>query len=155
MLRRLFSKLSSSVEESPSLRRRNAKVPIKIWLEPRRSTGALECSGKILNTFGETKTLTAEEMAFIVPSIRIHDNYLVGDDRVLNVEVDLPVGRVRMKCVGRRYERIEGAGGSCKYLVGVKILNIPLEQRASYEDFVNESVSVVQSGLLRVGEDRG
>lgn len=129
--------------------RLKVSVPVKVWLEPRRRAGALELPGRVYSMFGQTANLSLTGIAFTVPSIRIEENYLVGDERVLNIELDLPVGRVSMKGIGRRYERL-GDGVSCsKYVIGVHILTMSDEQRRLYEAFVASGpVSDTQAELL-------
>lgn len=104
--------------------------------------------------FGETRNLSRTGMAFIVPSIRINENYLVGDGRVLNVEIDLPGARVRMKCIGQQYERLETRGGCSKYLVGVEIESLAADQRALYEAFLDGPQQKQAAAALALGADK-
>ena len=81
------------------------QVPIKIWFEPEYKTGKLQMPAENLFVWGETHDLSRSGIAFVVPSIRIKENYLVGaGTRPLNAELDLPNGRAQMQLSGRRYE---------------------------------------------------
>ena len=85
---------------------------------------------------GETVDVSKTGIAFLVPQIRIKENYLVGQDRPLNVEIDLPGGKVRMRVVGRRYER-EGIHLSDeRYLVGAEIIDMSKQDRDTYNQFL-------------------
>lgn len=155
MLRRLFSKLSSSLEGSYGAPRQSVQVPIRISLEPRRGTGALEAPGRVESVFGVTNNVSRSGIAFLVPSIRIRENYLVGEGRILNAELDLPNGRVKLKCVGKRYERLEAAGGCTKYFIAAEIVGMAADQRSMFEVFVDGPKKVNAAGALSLGADKG
>lgn len=85
---------------------------------------------------GETVDVSKTGVAFMVSQIRMKENYLVGQERVLNVEIDLPGGKVRMRVVGRRYER-EGIHLSDeRYLVGAEIIEMDKPDRDIYNQFL-------------------
>lgn len=110
--------------------------------------------GRVYSIFGVTENLTHSGIAFVVPSIRIQENYLVGEGRILNTEIDLPGGRVTMKCVGTRYERIESTGGS-KYFIAAEIVAMAADQRSMFEVFVDGPKKVNAAGALSLGADKG
>jgi hypothetical protein len=111
-------------------------VPIKVWFEP----GKTNCKSKLpiekLTVHGETRDLSNSGIGFIVSSIRIKENYLVGEGCTLNAEIDLPTGKVRMQVVGRRYEQIGQDITTARYLIGAEIVNICEEEREVYEHFL-------------------
>lgn len=136
MIRKLVSKLNKKLTERIVASRKNYEVPIKLWFEPDRNTGRLRMPIEGLFMNGETHDLSKTGIAFIVPSIRIQENYLVGESRVLNAELDLPGGKVRMQITGRRYEQIGQHISSARFLIGAEIVKISPEEREVYEDFL-------------------
>jgi hypothetical protein len=104
---------------------------------------------------GETKDLSVSGIAFVVSSIRIKENYLVGDGRVLNAEIDLPGGKISMKIVGQRYEPVENEHLSAsKYLVGASISEMTDENREVYEYFLRSGGVKGNTGRLKFGIDQ-
>lgn len=140
MLRKLLSKLSISFSQSVVSTRQSFSAPVRIWFEPVRVTGRLEMPGKVHSVHGETRNISESGIAFLVSSIRVEENYLVGDGRLLNAEIDLPAGRVRMQVIGRRYEQLESAGMPGRYLIGASIEDMPDSHRQVYENFVRNGV---------------
>lgn len=140
MLRRFFSKLSNSFSQSVVSPRQSFHAPVRIWFEPLKTTGKLEMPDKMQSIFGETKNLSETGVAFVVSCIRVEGHYLVGDERVLNAEVELPEGRIRMQIVGRRYEPVENGNGNNKYLIGASILRMSEGHRQIYENFLRQGI---------------
>jgi hypothetical protein len=85
---------------------------------------------------GETYDMSGSGIAFVVSSIRVMENYLVGQERVLLAELDLPGGKVKMKVLGRRYEQVGVHLSTEKYLVGAEIVHISAREREAYEHFL-------------------
>ena len=135
--------------------RHNREVPIKISFEPNGKTGKLSEPPQTLFITGETKDLSVSGIAFVVSSIRIKENYLVGGGRTLNAELDLPGGKVSMKIVGQRYEPIENEHLSAsKYLVGASISEMTDENREVYEYFLRSGGAKGNTGRLKFGIDQ-
>ena len=135
--------------------RHNREVPIKLSFEPSGKTGKLSEPPQVLYITGETRDLSASGIAFTVSSIRIKENYLVGEGRTLNAELDLPGGKVSMKIVGQRYEPVESEHLSVgKYLVGASILQMTDENREVYEHFLRSGGVKGNTGSLKFGIDR-
>jgi hypothetical protein len=156
MLRNLIAKLNKSMAERVVSIRHNREVPIKISFEPNGKTGKSSETPQTLFITGETKDLSVSGIAFIVSSIRVKENYLVGDGRILNAELDLPGGKVLMKIVGQRYEPIENEHLSAsKYLVGASISEITDENREVYEYFLRSGGAKGNTGRLKFGIDQG
>lgn len=143
MIRKLISKFNRRLAERMVAERRKHSIPIKVWFEPDKATGKLKLPIEKLLVLGETKDLSSSGIAFIVSSIRIKENYLVGEGRILNAEIDLPTGKVQMQIVGQRYEQVGLHISTARYLIGAKITEISEEDREIYEHF------------LRHGDKRG
>jgi hypothetical protein len=136
VIRKFISRLNLSFVENRSARRYNLQVPVRITIEPDETNGKLTSRRESLSASGETKDLSKSGIAFIVPSIRLREYYLVGENRTLQAELDLPNGKIRMQIVGVRYEQIGIHDSTVNYLIGAKILFIsPLEQEI-YEEYL-------------------
>lgn len=117
--------------------RHKYQVPVTISFEPLKKNVRLNLGIKKYSINGETKDLSKTGIAFIVSSIRLSENYLVGDGRALNVELKLPNGKVECQIVGQRYEPISGEHNSTlKYLIGAKIVKMSEADREVYEEFL-------------------
>jgi len=97
--------------------------------------------------------LSNSGVAFIVSSIRIKENYLVGEGRVLNAELDLPSGKVSMKIVGQRYEQVGEHISTARYLVGASIREMTDENREAYDAFLRYGGRKGNTGSLKFGID--
>lgn len=154
MIRKLVAKFNRSITERVVSPRKKHEVPIKIWFEPEKNTGRLKMPVENLVIMGETKDLSRSGIAFVVPSIRIHENYLVGEERTLNAELDLPDGKVRMQIVGRRYEQVGEHISTSRYLVGAQIKQMSKDDYEAYNHFLRFG-DKRKKGSLELGIDKG
>jgi len=136
MLRELISKFNKSITKSVVSFRKSHNAPIKVWFEPDRATGRLDVTAESIFATGETIDLSKTGVAFLMNSIRIKEKYLVGQDRVLNAEVDLPSGKIRMQMLGKRYERVGQHISIEKFLIGAQIIKMTPDNREAYEQFL-------------------
>ncbi len=133
--------------------RHKREVPIKLSFEPTGATGRLDMPPKYVYINGETTDLSGTGVAFIVPSVRVKENYIVGEGRVLNAELDLPNGKVSMKIVGQRYEQVGEHISTARYLVGASIKEMSDDNREAYQDFLRLSGRKGNTGSLKFGVD--
>ncbi|CAN5706007.1 hypothetical protein BH18ACI1_BH18ACI1_08340 [soil metagenome] len=138
MIRKLFRQFNKSLSKRVVPLRYDYEVPINLTFEPGKNAGGFQASLINLYITGETKDLSKSGIAFIVPSIRLKENYLVGENRTLNAELDLPNGKISMKIVGLRYEQIGKHISASKFLIGAKILQMTDENREVYETFLRD-----------------
>jgi c-di-GMP-binding flagellar brake protein YcgR len=135
MLRNLINRLSGFIAERSHPPRRRCELPVKVWFDV-DSNADLHSSEIDLYLSGETVDLSQSGIGMLLPAIRIKEKYLVGQDRVLNIQLDLPSGSIRLKAIGRRYEREVGHLSSEKFLIGVEITQIEKKQKEAYEEFL-------------------
>ena len=109
--------------------RRSAQLPLSVSIfDPnkrvngRRALPTLE---------GYTKDVSPTGLALILPAIRIGGHYLVGQDRTLQIVLELPSGPVQMHAMSARYERLEENGSELGYLIGVRITKMSDQHRES------------------------
>ncbi|MDQ3714107.1 MAG: hypothetical protein M3388_18080, partial [Acidobacteriota bacterium] len=81
MLRKWIAKFNKSRAERVVSVRHKREVPIKLSFEPSGKTGKSSEPPQVLYITGETKDLSVSGIAFTVSSIRIKENYLVGEGR--------------------------------------------------------------------------
>jgi hypothetical protein len=86
---------------------------------------------------GHTVDISANGMALIVPAIRIGEHHLVGENRNLSVNLELPVGPVEMQVTPVRYEALERHESETGYLMAVKIVTMSVEDRAKFSEYVS------------------
>src|SRR5687768_16690672 len=106
MIRELIAKFNRSLSERMVAARRPHRAPIKVWFDPELNTDRSRAAARSACILGETVDISRTGIGFIVPSIRVKEKYLVGHERNLHVEVDLPTGKVYLLMVGRRYEKV-------------------------------------------------
>ena len=154
MIREIFAQFNKSLAKRVVCSRFSYAVPIKLTFEQQNKTGKLQAHKIPLYINGETRDLSQSGIGFLVSSIRLQENYLVGEDRILNAELDLPDGKISMKVVGRRYEQIGESLSSGKFLIGAKIVQITLENKEFYEHFLRNGNKIAQAKVLKFGIDR-
>jgi hypothetical protein len=155
MLRKLIAKFNRSLTERVVASRHSYEVPIRVWIEPDRATGKLQKSIEHLMISGETKDLSKTGIAFIVPAIRLREYYLVGENRVLTAELDLPGGKVRMQIVGQRYEQVGQHISESRFLIGAAIQRMTAEERDAYEEFLQYGKRRGKAKGFELGIDKG
>lgn len=137
MIRKLIWNFKKSITERAAPRRYNLQIPIIISFEASKNTGKKNAATTNVSVRGETRDLSSSGVAFIVPSIRLREYYLVGENRTLDIELGLPGGKIKMQIVGRRYEQLNDEHSSTNsYLIGASIVEIADDQRKLYEDFL-------------------
>ena len=157
MIRKLVSRLNRSVTKQIVAQRRELHLPVKISITPDRTTGRLSSTGNApepLSIRGETKDLSKTGISFIVSAIRIKEYYLVGENRPLSAELDLPDGtKLKMQVVGQRYEQINIHDSISEYFIGAKITQMKADEREVYEDFLKTG-GKSKAGVLQLKTDQ-
>lgn len=85
---------------------------------------------------GHTLDISPTGMALIVPAIRIGEHHLVGENRSLNLKLELPVGPIEMQVTPIRYEALEDHPSETGYLIGVKVVGMAVEDRAKFLEYM-------------------
>lgn len=133
------------------------QVPVKVWFEPENKSGRLKTpdAAEHLFVWGETRDLSRSGIAFVVPSIRLKENYLVGGNRALVAELDLPNGRTQMRVVGKRYEQVGEHLSVSRYLIGASIEHITPENLEVYDYFLKHGKRAGAKVGLELRVDKG
>lgn len=135
MLRELVSKISSTIAERRASVRKKFNIPLKVGFAPAKDGVKQIRSWDDAFLSGETTDISETGIGFTVSSIRIKDKYLVGQDRLLNVELDLSGTKIRMQVRGCRYEKVGVHISTEKYLIGAQIITIDEADKAAYQHF--------------------
>lgn len=155
MIRSLIAKFNRSLSERLVSSRRKFSAPMRVWFEPEANSPHHHEIAKNMALPGETVDLSRTGVAFLVSSIRDNEKYLVGQDRKLNIEIDLPSGKVTMQVIGRRYEKVGVHLSVEKYLIGAHIIRLESESNAAYDHFLRNGAGRRKRtpGSLELGID--
>ena len=145
MLRELVSRFSVSLIERRASLRKSFQVPVKVCFAPEQNPHNLTTSCEELFLSGETVDISESGIAFIVSTIRIKEKYLVGQERILNVELDLAGKKIRMQVLGKRYERVGIHASTEKYLIGAAISGMSDDDRQRYEYFLQNGKKLMKA----------
>ena len=135
--------------------RRRHTAPVKIWFEPDINSERARELARSSCVLGETFDISRSGISVIVPSIRIKEKYLVGHELTLNVEMELPSGKIHMRVLGKRYEKVGVHVSTERFLVGAHILSISATDKEVYETFLRRGSrgSRRATGSLELGID--
>ena len=91
---------------------------------------------KVSSIDGHTMDLGERGLALIVPAITLGEHHLVGENRSLELKLELPAGPIEMQVMPVRYERLDEHKTETGYLIGVKILEMSDEARSAFSDYL-------------------
>lgn len=155
MIRELINRFNRTLSERLVANRRKYAAPMRVWFEPDVNSSHNREIARNQALPGETVDLSRTGIAFVVSSIRVQEKYLVGQDRKLNVEIDLPTGRVEMQVVGKRYEKVGVHLSDEKFLIGANIIKLETDSNPVYDLFLRKGTrqQSTSSGGLELGID--
>jgi c-di-GMP-binding flagellar brake protein YcgR len=134
LARSIVSRLRRYVGDRRNSKRQ--KVRLEFSLSLTSSAKSIYGTRQIKTLSGHTLDLSPNGMAIVVPSIRLGEQHLVGDHRSLNVKLELPSGPVEMQVTPIRYQALEESDGQPGYLMGVRITEMPEEDRVKFTAYV-------------------
>ncbi|MFN2491962.1 MAG: PilZ domain-containing protein [Pyrinomonadaceae bacterium] len=85
---------------------------------------------------GHTLDISASGLALIVPAITLGEHHLVGENRSLNVRLELPADSLQLKVSPVRYESLDEHETETGYLIGARILEMTDEDRERFMRYV-------------------
>ena len=86
---------------------------------------------------GHTLDVSPTGLSLIIPKITLGEHHLVGENRSLNVKLELPLGPVEMQVMPIRYESLEEHETETGYLIGARIVGMHEEDRKKFADYVS------------------
>jgi hypothetical protein len=139
MLREIATRFTRVIAERRAAPRKKVSVAVRVRLAPSNlNIGHVKASEK-LSLSGSTYDISSCGAGLILPSIRINENYLVGQERLLIVEMDIHDRTIVMKAIGRRYEEIGEHLSVKRFIVGVEIVDMTAMDREAYEYFIKHA----------------
>jgi len=136
MIRKVLSKLSRFSAKRAAPFRRSVQAPIKVSFAPHTTPGIHTSSIDTSFLSGETTDMSRCGIGFIVSAIRIKENYLVGHDRKLIAEIELPNGKVKMTVLGKRYEKVGLHLSTERFMIGAEIVEMTAHDREVFDNFI-------------------
>ena len=129
-----MSRLRQYLGDRRHSKRQCVRLDFSLSLAP--ATKSLNGTRRISSMDGHTMDLSANGLALIVPQITLGEHHLVAENRLLNVKLQLPGGPVEMQAAPVRYERLEEHETETGYLIAVKIVRMPDDDRARFSEYV-------------------
>lgn len=145
MLRELVSKFSVTWIERRASVRKKFQVPVKVYFAPEKNKNNLTRTDEDLFLAGETVDLSESGIGILVSSIRIKEKYLVGQERLLNVELELAGKKIRMQVLGKRYETVGIHDSTQRYLVGAAIAEMSPDDTLKYQYFLKNGKKLLKT----------
>ena len=116
--------------------RRKHSAIVKLWFDADVNSERAQEAARAACIIGETIDLSRTGIGFLVPSIRTKEKYLVGQERNVNVEIDLPTGKVFMRVLGKRYKKVGIHVSTERFLVGAAISSLTGTDKDNFEAFL-------------------
>lgn len=133
--RSIASRLRQFVGDRRHSKRQNVCLPFSLSLASR--TKSTNGTRRITSMDGHTLDVSTTGLALIVPAITLGEHHLVGENRSLNVKLELPVGPIELQVTPVRYESLEEHETETGYLIAVKIVGMPNADRAKFAEYVS------------------
>jgi hypothetical protein len=142
--RTIVSRLRQYVGDRRNSKRQRVRLSLSLSLVS--ATKGLNGARRINWMDGHTQDLSPNGLALVVPRITLGEHHLVGENRGLNLKLQLPGGPVEMQATPVRYERLDEDQSETGYLIALKIVKMTDADRARYSAYVaslreNKSVS--------------
>lgn len=132
--RTIVSRLRQYVGDRRHSTRRRVRLNLSVSLAS--ATKSLNGTRRISSLEAYTVDVSANGLAFIVPQITLGEHHLVGENRSLNLKLELPGGPVEIEASPVRYQRLDENHAETGYLIAVKIVRMPDDDRARFSEYV-------------------
>lgn len=139
MLREIATRFTRVIAERRAAPRKKVSVAVRVRFAPSLGSVGHTKNSEKYHLSGATYDISACGVGLILPAIRIDQNYLVGEDRLLIVEMDIHDRTIIMKVIGRRYEEIGVHLSVKRFLVGAEIAEMSPTDRAAYDYFLKNA----------------
>ncbi|MEJ7616268.1 MAG: hypothetical protein WKF30_04685 [Pyrinomonadaceae bacterium] len=111
IIRLLTARLRDFLGNRRRAPRHSARLAFSLSIEEARAVAAANGNNRRLATInGHTCDLSATGLGLIVLAIRIGDQYLTGEARVLRVTLELPGAMIQVRVRPVRHEQMQGEG---------------------------------------------
>ncbi|MBP6003391.1 MAG: hypothetical protein KA746_08170 [Pyrinomonadaceae bacterium] len=154
MIRKLVAKLNRRLSEKMVSARRRYTAPVKVWFDPDINSERNRIAAMNACLLCETVDMSRSGIAFLSTSIRVNEKYLVGHERRLNIEIDLPNGKIRLTALGKRYEKVGLHQSTERFLIGAHITGFEPGHEEAYLHFLKHGRRARKAaGTLELGID--
>jgi len=136
MLREIATRFTRVIAQRRAAVRKKVSVAVRVRFAPTFGAAGHVKNSEKVSLNGATTDISSCGIGMILPSIRIEQSYLVGEDRPLIVEMDIHDRTIIMKVIGRRYEEIGEHLSTRRFLVGAEIVELTPTDRVAYEYFI-------------------
>ena len=134
LARSIVARVRQYVGDRRHSTRRKVRLSFSVFIAgPAKS---LNGSRQIRSLEGHTLDISPDGMSLIVPAIRIGEHHLVGENRDLNVKLELPNGPVEISVTPVRYESLDEHKSESGFLIGVKIVGMSEPDRLTFEEYL-------------------
>jgi hypothetical protein len=133
LLHSIGARLRKWVGNRRHLPRQKATIPCSVSVFDDRDQKSSRSPTALL---GKTIDMSYCGLAFLVPAIRIGHRYIAGENRTLQIILELPTGRVESHAIAKRYERLEERGSDKGYVVGALITRMSENDKQLLADYL-------------------
>ena len=134
LTRTIVSRIRQYMGDRRHSKRRNISLPFCLSLIS--AAKPLNGTRRISSIQGHTWDIGDKGLALVVPAIRLGEHHLVGENRSLNVKLELPSGPVEMQVMPVRYESLEDHETETGYLIGTMIVAMADQDRARFSEYL-------------------
>lgn len=85
-----------------------------------------------------TRDLSETGVGVVAGSIYVGYTCVVDEGSALRVRLALPAGEIEMQATSAHYIRLDSGAGEPVYLIGLRINSMSEEDRATYNDYLDE-----------------
>lgn len=133
LARSIVSRLRRYVGDRRHTKRQEIRLPFSISVSgPAKNANG---SPRTRTLQGHTLDISAGGMSLIVPTIRLGEYHLVGENRGFTLRLELPVGPIEMLVSPVRYEALEEHETESGFLIGVKIVEMSQTDRVQFAEY--------------------
>jgi hypothetical protein len=136
MLREIATRVTNVLAQRRAAPRKKVSVAVRVRLAPTYHTVGHKIASEKLTLSGATFDVSTCGIGMVLPAIRLNEHYLVGQDHILVVEMDIHDRTIVMKAIGRRYEEIGEHLSVKSFAVGLEIVDMTATDRVAYEYFI-------------------
>jgi len=111
--------------------RAHARLPFTVVLLDAQEVAPKDFTGG-RSLAGHTRDLSETGLTLLLPVVRIGDGYLTDSERYLGIRLALPGGPISMLAASVRFEHLDMLESGYGYLVGVRVVRMREDERASY-----------------------
>ena len=152
MLNVFVEKINKSFWDFLFAGNRKVNLPLTISVQPKKGeairnleTGKLVIDEVVSAIKTTTQRIGKDEISFVVPNIRLNNANLAGEGRILNLEIELPNGKVKLEAIGEHYERIGKRTSLANYLIEAKIIYVNPLDEDTFKNYLRHGEKVEKS----------